>query len=68
MRVQSCQMAAQEAAEADVLIAPPITAPAVSAIDEQEAAMLSGYAAARRALAGIPLPSRVKPANDGAAS
>ena len=50
MHTQSCLVAAPEMAEADVLIAPPISVAGVSAKDEQERAIQAGYDAARAAL------------------
>ncbi len=50
MHAQSCMVAAQEAAEADVLIAPPVVVSKMSAIDEQRQATRAGYDAARAAL------------------
>lgn len=53
MRVQSCLVAAQEMADADVLIAPPVNVPGMSAKEEQEHAILVGYEAARAAMPRI---------------
>jgi len=50
MRVQSCQIAASEMAEADVLIEPPVRVSGMSAKDQQESAIRAGYEAARAAL------------------
>lgn len=46
MHVQSCHIAAAEMAEADVLIAPSIRVPGMSAKDEQDGAINAGYEAA----------------------
>lgn len=51
MQTQNCLVAAPEMAEADVLIAPSVRVS--SAKDEQEAAILAGYEAARAALPTI---------------
>jgi NTE family protein len=53
MQTQNCLVAAPEMAEADVLIAPAVPVPGLSAGDEQEAAMRAGYEAARAALPAI---------------
>ena len=53
MHTQSCLVAAPEMAEADVLIAPAINVPRMSAKDEQERAIQAGYEAARAALPRI---------------
>ncbi|OWQ91882.1 hypothetical protein CDN99_05795 [Roseateles aquatilis] len=53
MRTQSCLIAAPEMAEADVLIAPKIHVSSLSAQDEQEKAIWTGYRAALAALSGI---------------
>ncbi|MBT2302055.1 patatin-like phospholipase family protein [Variovorax paradoxus] len=53
MHAQSCMVAAHEMAEADVLIAPPISVPKMSAVDEQRLATQAGYDAARAALPQI---------------
>jgi NTE family protein len=53
MQTQNCLVAAPEMAEADVLIAPGVRAPGMSAKDEQEAAIQAGYEAARAALPAI---------------
>lgn len=53
MHAQSCTLAATEMAEADVLIAPAIRVSSLSAPDEQDRAMRTGYEAAREALVGI---------------
>ena len=53
MHAQSYMVAAQEMAEADVLIAPPIYAPKMSAVDEQRLATQAGYDAAGAALPQI---------------
>jgi NTE family protein len=50
MHTQSCLLAAPEMAEADVLIAPAISAARMWAKDEQERAIQAGYEAARAAL------------------
>ena len=50
MHTQSCLVAQPEMAEADVLIAPTISVPSLSAKDDQERAIQAGYAAARAAL------------------
>jgi NTE family protein len=50
MQTQSCLLAAAEMAEADVLIAPAVSAPGMSARDSQQAVILAGYEAARAAL------------------
>ena len=51
MRVQSCRVSAQEMAEADLLIAPPVSVSGLSAKDEQEGAIRAGYDATKAALA-----------------
>jgi hypothetical protein len=56
MQTQSCLVAVPEMAEADVLIAPTISAPGMSAKDEQEQAIQACYEAAHAALL------RVRPA------
>jgi NTE family protein len=53
MRTQTCLVAAPEMAEADVLIAPAVHVPRMSATDEQERAIQAGYEAARAALPRI---------------
>lgn len=53
MRVQSCQVSAPEAAEADVLIAPAVSVSGMSAKDEQDKALAAGYTATVAALARI---------------
>jgi NTE family protein len=53
MHAQSCMVAAHEMAEADVLIAPAISVPKMSAVDEQRLATQAGYDAARAALPRI---------------
>jgi len=53
MQTQNCLLAASEMAEADVLIAPGVRVSGMSAKDEQEAAILAGYEAARAALPTI---------------
>jgi NTE family protein len=53
MHAQSCMVAAHEMAEADVLIAPAISVPKMSAVDEQRVATQAGYDAARAALPRI---------------
>lgn len=53
MHTQSCLIAAPEMAEADVLIAPTISVPRMSARVEQERAIQAGYEAARAALSRI---------------
>jgi len=53
MQTQNCLVAAPEMAEADVLIAPDVRAPGMSAKDEREAAIRAGYEAARAALPAI---------------
>lgn len=65
MRVQSCLVAAPEAAEADVLIAPPVSVSGMSAKDEQKNAISAGYAATVEALRRFEsrLPSKRKLAN-----
>lgn len=50
MRTQSCLVAAPEMAQADVLIAPAVSVPGMSAKDEQGRAIRAGYEAARAAL------------------
>lgn len=50
MQTQSCLVAAAETAEADVLIAPAVSVPGMSARDSQERAIQAGYEAARAAL------------------
>lgn len=50
MRVQSCLVAKQEMAEADILIAPSVSVSGISAKDEQDRAILAGYEAVRAAL------------------
>jgi hypothetical protein len=48
-------VAAPEAAEADILIAPTVKAPGMSAVEEQQRATRAGYEAARAALrVGLP--------------
>lgn len=51
MRTQSCLIAAPEMAEADILVSPAVSVSGMSAKDEQELAIKSGYEAARAALA-----------------
>jgi NTE family protein len=53
MRTPTCLVAAPEMAEADVLIAPAVHVPRMSATDEQERAIRAGYEAARAALPRI---------------
>lgn len=53
MHVQSCLVAASETAEADVLIAPGISAPRMAARDEQDRVVQAGYEAARAVLPAI---------------
>ncbi len=53
MRLQSCLVAAPETAEADILIAPPVSVSGMSAKDEQERAIQAGYEATRAALPRI---------------
>ena len=53
MQTQNCLVAAPEMAEADVLIAPGVRVSGMSAKDEQEAAILAGYEAARAAIPAI---------------
>lgn len=53
MHAQSCLVAGPEMAEADVLIAPAVRAPGISAAGEQDAAIEAGYQAARAALPRI---------------
>jgi NTE family protein len=53
MQTQNCLVAGPEMAEADVLIAPAVRVSGMSAKDEQEAAILAGYQAARTALANF---------------
>jgi NTE family protein len=53
MRVQSCLVSAFEAAEADVLIAPPVSVSGMSAKDEQKNATSAGYAATVKALGRV---------------
>lgn len=53
MRVQSCAVAAPEMAEADILIAPPVSVSGMSAKDEQAQAIAAGYKAAAKVLAGM---------------
>lgn len=55
MRVQSCLVAKSEMAEADVLIAPAVRVPGMSANKERRAAVAAGYAAAGAALERIRL-------------
>ena len=50
MQTQSCLVAAAEMAEADVLVAPAVSVPGMSARDSQERAIQAGYEAARAAL------------------
>jgi NTE family protein len=50
MQTQSCLVAAPEMAEADLLIAPAVAVPGMSARDAQERVMQAGYEAARAAL------------------
>lgn len=49
---QSCLIATPEKAEADVLIAPTISAPGMSAKNEEERAIHAGYETGRIALLG----------------
>lgn len=53
MRTQSCLVAAPEMAEADVLVAPAVSVPGMSAKDEQGRAIQAGYEAARAALSRL---------------
>ena len=53
MQTQNCLVAAPEIAEADVLVAPRVGVPSMSAKDEQEAAIGVGYEAGRAALSTI---------------
>jgi len=53
MHAQSCLVATPEMSEADILIAPAISVSRMSAKDEQERAIQSGYEAARAALPRI---------------
>lgn len=53
MHTQNCLVAAPETAEADVLIAPSVSVSRMSAKDEQERAIQTGYEAARAALPSI---------------
>lgn len=53
MRVQSCLVAAHEKAQADILIALPVSVSGMSAKDEQERAILAGQEATRAALPRI---------------
>ena len=53
MRVQSCALAATEMAEADVLIAPPVSVPGMSARNERDQAISTGYEATVAALPRI---------------
>lgn len=50
MQTQNCLVAAPEMAEADVLIAPRVGVPGMTAKDEQRRAIQAGYEAARAAL------------------
>ena len=50
MQTQSCLVAAAEMAEADVLIAPKVSAPSMAARESQERVIQAGYEAARDAL------------------
>lgn len=59
MHAQSCLVAKPEMAEADVLIAPAVRGPGMSARDEQERAILAGYNAARAELSRIRMRARV---------
>ena len=54
MQTQSCLVAAPEAAEADILIAPTVMAPGMSAVEEQQRATREGYEAAIAALSRLP--------------
>ncbi len=55
MRAQSCLIAASEMAEADILIAPAVSASGTSSKDEHERAIQSGYETAVAALSrGVP--------------
>jgi len=58
---QSCLVAAPEMAEADVLIAPRISAPGMSARDEQERAIQAGYEAARAVIPSTQAHQRTLP-------
>ena len=53
MRIQSCLVAAPEMAEADFLIAPPVSVPGMSAKHEQERAIQAGYEATMAVLPSI---------------
>lgn len=53
MHAQNCALAATEMAEADVLIAPAIRVSSMSAKEEQDQAMRTGYEAAREALTAL---------------
>lgn len=53
MHLQSCLVAASETAEADVLVTPGISAPRMSARDEQDRVVQAGYEAARAVLPGV---------------
>jgi NTE family protein len=65
MHAQTCLVATSEMAEADVLIAPAINAPTMSAKNEHELAIRAGYEAARAALPHIlSNPSRLQAADD----
>jgi NTE family protein len=50
MQTQNCLVAAPEMAEADMLIAPMVGVPGMSAREEQVRAIKAGYDAARAAL------------------
>lgn len=52
-RLQSCMVAAQEKAEADILISPAVSVSGMAAKDEQAQAILAGYAATTAALRSI---------------
>jgi NTE family protein len=52
-QMQNCMAAAPEMAEADILIAPPVGVPGMSARNEQGRAILAGYEAARATLGGL---------------
>lgn len=59
MRTQSCLLAEQEIAQADVLISPEVAVPDMSSRQSREQAILAGYRAARAALASAWRGSRV---------
>jgi NTE family protein len=54
MQTQSCLVAAPEAAEADILIAPIVKAPGLSSAEEQQRAAREGYEATLAALRNLP--------------